>query len=284
MAATLVTGADDDPLRPVLPGYVGSSRQRWLVLHGWAQGAAYWAPLARWLVAAGIVLLCPDLPELAGSSKAPPGSLDRLTDLAGALAERCRPAGVRAVVGHSAGAVPAMLLAHRLPDLDRLVLVEPLPHQLGIPGSATPPVRWAVGDIGESVTDRLRTRYPFAGADTLRTIAAELAEPDAEPALPIRRETDERRGHAVYAALCTLPVPLLVVRGGRSALLSEDGARAVLDSAPTATERVISDAGHSVHLDQPRSLAQLFAALAAEPILGHRKKGIEPPSGVGGVD
>jgi pimeloyl-ACP methyl ester carboxylesterase len=256
---TTVTGTDH-PLRPVLPSYTGPCRQRWLVLHGWAQGAPYWAPLARQLAGHGIMLICPDMPELARSCQAPPGSLERFIEMTELLAEHCGPDGVPVVVGHSAGGPLAVLLAHRLPALARLVLVEPLPYNLGIPGAVAPPDGSVV--TGESVTDRLRSRYPFANNDTLCTVAAELTDAGAEPDIP--NSKDFRRDQAVYAALRTLPVPLLVVRGTRSAMLSDEGACAVVNCAPSASEHVVPDAGHSVHLDQPRAVARLFAALMTE--------------------
>jgi pimeloyl-ACP methyl ester carboxylesterase len=256
---TTVTGTDH-PLRPVLPSYTGPCRQRWLVLHGWAQGAPYWAPLARQLAGDGIMLLCPDMPELARSCQAPPGSLERFIEMTELLAEHCGPDGVPVVVGHSAGGPLAVLLAHRLPALARVALVEPLPYNLGIPGAIAPQDLSAV--TGESVTDRLRSRYPFADNDTLCTVGAELTDAGAEPDIPNTK--DFRRDEAVYAALCKLPVPLLVVRGARSAMLSADGARAVVTCAPSASEHVVPDAGHSVHLDQPRAMARLFVALMAE--------------------
>jgi pimeloyl-ACP methyl ester carboxylesterase len=259
--------ATDQLLRPVLPSYRGSCRQRWLVLHGWAQGAPYWAPLARQLAADGITLLCPDMAELAASCQAPPGSLDRLLELTRRMSvlvsRHLGPEGVPVVVGHSSGAPAAVLLSHLLPGLSRLVLVEPPLHNLGMPG-AVAPSGWSVIDsIGESVTDRLRSRYPFADMDTLRTIAAEITDAGAEP--DISNAQDPRRDRAVYEALRTLPVPLLVVRGDRSALFSGADARTLVSCVPSAAEHVIPGAGHSVHMDQPRALAKVFAALMTEP-------------------
>lgn len=254
-------------LRPVLPSYAGQCRQRWLVLHGWAQGAPYWAPLARQLAADGIMLMCPDLPGLAGGCQAPPGSLDRLLELTAKLAGHCGPDGVPVIVGHSSGATTAVLLAHRLPRLARLVLVEPPLDNLGIPG-AVAPADWAVFDTTcASVTDRLRGRYPFADLDTLRTVAAELHDAGAKPAIPTTR--DPRRDRAIYEALCTLPAPLVVLRGDRSALFSPADSRTLMNCAPSASEHAIAGAGHSVHLDQPRAVAQVLAALLAEPV-GHQ--------------
>ena len=252
----------DQLLRPVLPSYAGSCRQRWLVLHGWAQGAPYWAPVARQLAADQIMLLCPDMPALAGTCLAPPGSLDRLVELTAKLAGHCGPEDFPVIVGHSSGAPAAVLLAGRLPRLGLLVLVEPPLHNLGIPG-AVAPGDWAVIDsTGGSVTDRLRSRYPFADMDTLRTVAAELGDAGAEPGIPTTR--DSGRDRAVYQALCALPAPLVVVRGDRSALFTRADAQILINCAPSAAEHVIPGAGHSVHLDQPRALAKLFAALMTE--------------------
>jgi pimeloyl-ACP methyl ester carboxylesterase len=249
----------DWPLSPVLPGYAGRYRARWLVLHGWAQGAPYWTPLARRLAADGVVLACPDMPALADSCRAPAGSLERMVELADLLAERCRLAGISAVIGHSAGSALALLLAHRLPAVRKLVLIEPLPHHIGLPEAPAAPV-W-VGDREpspeEPLPQRLRRRYPFAAEETLSTIAAELGSSESRDA-PRAGPPDLRRRAAVYEALTGLPVDLVLVRGARSALLSAEHARAVVDAAPSGQECVLAAAGHSAHVDQPRAVAELL--------------------------
>lgn len=258
--------AADQLVPPVLPSYARSCRQRWLVLPGWDQGASHWAPVARQLAADGIMLLCPDMAELAGSCPSPPGSLDRLLELTGLLAECCNPVGISVVIGHSSGAPVAVLLAHRLSSLRSLVLVEPMPYQLGMP-DAVEPATWAASSGGdESVLAQLRNRHPFAGDDTLRTVAAELVRPAVDTDIGGGRAADVDRGRAVYRALSTLPVEVSVLRGAQSAQLTAEDTGAVVRSAPTATEYVVSGAGHSAHLDQPRAVAVLLRNVIAETV------------------
>jgi alpha/beta hydrolase family protein len=258
------TTGSTEQLSAVVPGYAGPCRQRWLVLHGWAQGAAFWAPAARHLAAAGIQLLCPDMAALARSVVAPAGSLERMTRLVDLLARQAGSAGVSVLIGHSSGAPPATLLAHRLPDLRGLVLLEPLPHQLGV--SAPPPNAPAArASPGATRTGSpLRDRYPFAAESTLVTIAAALAPAGDHQPGPVTPVADRRRLDVVRTALSTLPVGVLVVRGEWSALLSVTGAHDVLAAAPRGRGEVMAAAGHSVHVDQPRALAELLVAAFAD--------------------
>ncbi|MDT8911796.1 alpha/beta hydrolase [Amycolatopsis sp. PS_44_ISF1] len=242
-------------LAAVLPGYAGPCRERWLVLHGWGQDASYWTPVARRLAAAGIALLCPDLAALARSSAAPAGSHARMAGLIGLLAELAARARVSVVLGHSSGAPPATLLAHELGAVRELVLLEPLPHQMGVSMSlppSTPRVR------PRTTGPHLREHYPFASENTLSTITA--ATPGPPPgAAPPRSTEDGDRQAAIRKALHTLPVDLLLVRGAWSAFLTAAGAGAILGSVPRAVERVVTGAGHSVHVDQPSALAEVLA-------------------------
>ncbi|MFE6774976.1 alpha/beta fold hydrolase [Streptomyces sp. NPDC057702] len=249
-------------LPAVLSGWSGPTRGRLLVLHGWGQGAAHWAPVARRTAAEGITLLCPDLAALADSCQAAAGSAERLREVVRRLAVAARRAEVPAIVAHSAGAAVGVLLAHEVATVSVLVLVDPLAHQLGLAAPPPPRPGPATADPGPwpgTPLERLRARYPFAAEETLRTIAAHPSGADPPDAAgPQRAATDPDRAAAVRSALRTLPAELLLLRGAYSALLPAEDARRVVAAAPRGGCRLVPAAGHSVHVDQPRATAELL--------------------------
>ena len=71
------------------------------------------------------------------------------------------------------------------------------------------------------------------------------------------------RGSNTWAALATLRLPVLVVRGTRSIYLSAATAQRMIEAIPNA--RLLElDAGHNVQLDQPTALAEAIVAFARE--------------------
>jgi len=96
-----------------------------LLLHGWTGFKEAWGDLPDALAAVGLRSVAVDLPGW-GESPAPPRFGHRPADYAAALAplvERLRPV---AVVGHSMGAQPAVLLARDHPErVSRLVTIAP---------------------------------------------------------------------------------------------------------------------------------------------------------------
>ena len=67
----------------------------------------------------------------------------------------------------------------------------------------------------------------------------------------------------MWAALATLRLPVLVVRGTRSIYLSAATAQRMVETIPDA--RLLElDAGHNVQLDQPKALAEAIVAFARD--------------------
>ena len=61
-----------------------------------------------------------------------------------------------------------------------------------------------------------------------------------------------------------LKCPTLVLRGGRSTLLTEESAAKMLSACPTATLRTIPDAGHAVMVDDQAAFVKETGAFLAE--------------------
>lgn len=235
----------------------------WLLLPGWQQSAAHWTPLARWLTGAGITLYAADMAAAAAGCTAPRGSLARTEELVDRLLGEPVTGRAAVAVGHSAGAPLAGLLAAALASLRGVVLVEPVAAQFGV----TPPRSPAPGMSGAPDGPRtLRDQYPMAAASTLRSIDAAArrlsrTEPDPPPRPAL---ADDRRAARAGRALAAARVPVLVVRGQASALLSAENAHTLAAVPPSGRCVTLPDAGHSPHIDRPRDTAAQLTAFAAE--------------------
>nr|WP_240943002.1 alpha/beta hydrolase [Planosporangium thailandense] len=244
---------------------------------GWGQTGAFWVPVARWLGAAGVGLDCADLAALAEACAAPPGTLARTRELLDRLAEQARRRMPLVLLGHSAGAALAVLLAGHLPGVRALALVEPVPAHFGCVAEtrpARPPVpsaqrhsRAAAPPGGpDRIEQALREIYPAAAATTLRTVASGLwaeAVPVRAAAVRAPGAGDPARVAAVRAALAAAAVPILIVRGTASTFLSgPDAQRLAAAVVGRCHLAVIPRAGHSPHVDRPRDTAAVLSDLA----------------------
>lgn len=180
------------------------------------------------------------------------------------LAKEPTIANASVVLGHSAGTPLAVLLAEALPHVAGVVLVEPVAAHFGA-APERPPVLSAVALAGDP--RNLREQYPLAAPTTLRAIGAALrrcpARVEDDPAPPLS-VTDGRRTARVRDALVRARVPVLVVRGRASALLTAEHAFVLVGMAPSGRAVNLPDAGHSPHVDSPRATAMHLAAFAAE--------------------
>ncbi|MEU6331251.1 alpha/beta hydrolase [Streptomyces sp. NPDC047049] len=234
----------------------------WLLLPGWQQSAAHWTPLARWLSGAGITLYAADMATAAAGCTAPRGSLARTEELVDRLLGEPVTGRAAVAVGHSAGAPLAGLLAAALTSLRGVVLVEPVAAQFGA-APPRPPTPGMPGAPGGPRT--LRDQYPMAAASTLRSIdAAARRLSRTEPGPPPPAAADDRRAARAGRALAAARVPVLVVRGQASALLSAEDARTLAALPPSGRCVTLLDAGHSPHIDRPRDTAAQLTAFAAE--------------------
>jgi pimeloyl-ACP methyl ester carboxylesterase len=236
----------------------------WLLLPGWQQSAAHWTPVARWLAGSRITLHAADLATAAAGCTAPRGALARTEELLGRLLDEPVTAETAIVLGHSAGAALAVLLEAVLPGVRGVIMVEPVASHFG----AAPPRGPVPGMPGAPTGSRaLRDQYPMATEATLRSIdAAARRLPGSQPVVRSRMQAvgGDARAARVGRALATAHVPVLVVRGQASALLSAEEAQAVAAMAPSGRCATLPGAGHSPHIDRPRATAAQLIAFADE--------------------
>ncbi|MFI0822687.1 alpha/beta fold hydrolase [Streptomyces sp. NPDC021098] len=238
----------------------------WLLLPGWQQSAAHWTPVARWLTGARITLLAADLAGAAAGCAAPSGTVARTEELVDRLLGEPVTAEAAIVVGHSAGAPLAALVAAARPRVRGVIMVEPLASHFGAtePRPAVPGPARATGR-----PSGLREQYPMAAEATLRSIVAAARRlPHAAPEPPRRTPSDADAERAALArrALAATRVPVLVLRGQASALLTAEDARNLAAMAPSGRCVTVPDTGHSPHIDRPRATAAHLTAFAAEVI------------------
>ncbi|MFE9609917.1 alpha/beta fold hydrolase [Streptomyces sp. NPDC006012] len=255
-----VVGADDRLVLAVVPRQGGTP---WLLLPGWQQSAAHWTPVARWLTGSRITLLAADLAGAAAGCTAPRGTLARTEELVDRLLGEPVTSGTVMVVGHSAGAALAVLVAAALPGAQGVIMIEPVASHFG----AAPPRPYAGPPEGRGRPRSLRDQYPMAAEATLRSIgAAARGLPGSEPAPRARMPTGDapEREVRVGQALAAARLPVLVLRGEASALLSAEDARTLAAMAPSGRCATLPGAGHSPHIDRPRATAEQLTAFAAQ--------------------
>jgi pimeloyl-ACP methyl ester carboxylesterase len=68
----------------------------------------------------------------------------------------------------------------------------------------------------------------------------------------------------LWTAVDGLRVPLLLVRGSRSTVVSDEDAAELVRRQPTTRLAVVAGAGHSIQGDQPLALAGLLSRFAGD--------------------
>jgi pimeloyl-ACP methyl ester carboxylesterase len=234
------------------------------------QSPAYWVPTARWLAQRKVELVVPHLATLT-PARAPHGTFERLVEMVASVAVKDEVLGrsFNAVLGHSAGAMLAIVWAGEGRGKAGTVLIDPLASQLGVgvdsafragveSGLASGRPRFSTVDL-----DRL---YPLASQSTLESIAAVLL---GEAHAPKRRssqvrETDghRHRAHCLSETLRRLQNRVSIVRGARSSLCGAEQARELAVAAGGhARVAVIERAGHSPHVDDPHATSETLLRL-----------------------
>jgi pimeloyl-ACP methyl ester carboxylesterase len=243
-----LTAALPGPSRPAGPMAVttwGASGPPAVLVHGGgAGGAAAFAsqrPLAR-----DHRLVLPDRPGTGGTPAA--GPQDAVRD--GALVAELLEGGAH-LVGHSYGAVVAMVAAAAAPDRVRsLTLIEPPAFQLA---GDDPVVLASWEELAAAVSDpdpgaRVRRFFAAAGVpappDLLRAPPAELPAPLRHLAADLATMRQPWDVLLDLAALRRLPVPKVVVSGGHREAFERlaDRLAGLLD----AGRAVLAGAGHAV--------------------------------------
>lgn len=247
-----------------------------VLLHGMGQTRHAWEPTAIVLAEQGFSVCTVDLRGHGDSDWARPPAgytLDELVaDLEGVLDTVGRPA---AVVGSSIGGIVGLLAQARLPSCWALVLVDITPR------------------VEPEGSERIRSfmQGSLDGFDSLDEAAAAIAAYQGRQRRPgstsgltrvLRRDDEGRyRWHwdprivehppiesvapgAIDRAARSLRIPVLVVRGARSDVVSAAGVEEFRALAPHAVFKDVAGAGHTVAGDRNDAFsAEVLAFLAS---------------------
>lgn len=235
-----------------------------LLAHGAGQTRHSWDKTARTMARRGLRAITFDARGHGDSERAPDGDYRTdafVADLRGLIGQLDH---APVLVGASLGGMTGLLLAGEEPGLvSALVLVDITvrPERDGVERivgfmTAAPDGFASLDDAGRAVAEYLphRPRPP-----DVRGLSKNLRrDPDGrfrwhwDPALisgPRSLPGSRSQDRAIRAARA-IDIPLLLVRGGRSELVSEEGARELLELVPHARFVDIAGAGHMVAGDR----------------------------------
>jgi pimeloyl-ACP methyl ester carboxylesterase len=257
-------------------------------LHGFGEGGYVWDGVADALMVEGQALV-PDLRGHGESAWAPHGFYSvehHAHDVLATISAFSPPKYV--IVGHSMGAQIGLQVAARRPlGLVGLVLVDfgmnPASH--GIQRIAADfrdgnRVFASLADYEAWLTESrplvARERVAHYAGRALRSRPSGGFELRRDPAMLVRpvpdRDAPSRHADA-WTALAGLSVPLLIVRGRFSSILSESTAQAMARTAPEAHLETIPMAGHGLVADNPQAFIAavrpfLSSLMAETPLRG----------------
>ncbi len=230
-----------------------------LLLHGIGSSATSWQRQFDRL-AGDYTLIAPDLRGYGDSpDPAGPPSLDAVADDLAALLDR-EPAHV---VGVSFGALAALALARRHPNLVRsLVLSDTtLGRNTLAPDERT---RWVEGRYALAAELQVRADErageiagPEAPADVLAEIARNMRR--ARPA-GYRYVTDVIAATDALPWLDTIDVPSLIVCGEHDSVVGLTLSQTIAERIPDARLAIIAGAGHAPNIERPDAFAAAVRA------------------------
>jgi pimeloyl-[acyl-carrier protein] methyl ester esterase len=246
-----------------------------VLLHGWAVDRSFFS--AQEPLAASHRIIAPDL---AGHGDRPAGdappSMAALADDLHDMLGRLKLDGV-VLVGWSMGATLALEFLSRgpAPGITGLVIVDMSPRVAN-------DAEWRHGLAGGQTLEDARAaadRMEAHWADQAGRIARSMFAEGADEASPlVERATariagrDPRLMAAYWRSLVEadhrrtiagLRVPVLALSGGRSRLYRSSVADWIGATAPRGEARVIPEAGHAPHLEQPQAFNEALTAFAA---------------------
>ncbi|HVL99146.1 MAG TPA: alpha/beta hydrolase [Egibacteraceae bacterium] len=217
-----------------------SSARPVVVLHGWGAAGEAQLPAAR-LLASSLRVLVPDLPGFGRSEQ--PSHVPTLPELADALAGWMTAMGLApaVVVGNSMGCQVLAHLAARHPDqVDAVVLQGPT-----IDAGARTVLRQAARLAHGSRFERPSLGWVQARGVRQAGVGRLMTT--------LRHALDDRIEETVAEVAC----PLLVVRGSRDPLVTQQWAETVACRAPRGELRVVPGPGHCMVYSAPLELARL---------------------------
>jgi len=249
----------------------GVSPPELVLIHGGGQNAHTWDTVA---LALARPLVAIDLPG-HGHSDWPQEStwLDTsaMADDVAQVIEQFAPEA-RAVIGMSLGGATAIALAVRHPQLvRRLLLVDITPGVNGdkasdITAFLSGPETFATFD---EILERTILFNPTRSEASLRrgVLHNSVQAPDGSwawrhqvgrPAVDTGLHVERADFHALWDALQTIAVPVLLVRGGLSPVVDDDDVAEFRRRRPDDKVVVVEGAGHSIQGDRPLELAAVI--------------------------
>ena len=267
--------APSAPLRTVAAGgttlaYVRVGAGTPVVLvHGNLASHRYWQELLA-APPAGLELIAPDLPNFGASG--PLAGEITMPAYGAALAAFLQSLELSGVtlVGHSLGGAVAQACAGLAPErVARLLLVDsPAPGPFHAPEASLRGAEALAAErdasarramIARALPSAMPTRTP-PYLDELADEAARIAPEAIVPNACALEEMDLSGLVAAYRG------PVVVLRGGRDALVGADLARATVDAYGAGRCRYVTwdDIGHSPQIEAPERFARLLADIALD--------------------
>jgi pimeloyl-ACP methyl ester carboxylesterase len=228
----------------IWPGPTSAGAPRFLLVHGLGATPAYFQPLAIRLAQDGVVY-APNLPGFGGTMRLPGTQSTSAT--ADALAKVCTElgSGPYVVVGHSLGCQVVVSLVARHPTLAAgLVLLSPAPDP-----SEGPLLCQAVAlaiDVPREPSALLKLMIPAMVSASPRYLLTSIR------AMTRYSWTED---------LGRIPVPTLVIRGGRDPLVSCQWGEMVTRMLPNARLIEVPGAPHGVNFTDAATIAQAIRNL-----------------------
>ena len=233
-----------------------------LLIHGNFASRRWWREQLD-AVPAGLRFIAPDLPNFGDSGAlGGPITLDAYARAVLGLADALdleRPA----LVGHSLGAAVVHRLAALAPERwHALVLVSP-----------PPPASFPTPEAHFPVLESFRGRPDLLGPALAAMMPARVPPTfDDLVADGLRMQPEAFSGNAraleeglPEGAVARYAGPVLVLRGGLDALITETLARAAADAYPNGRLETWPDVGHSPQIEAPERFTQLLAESLGEP-------------------
>jgi pimeloyl-ACP methyl ester carboxylesterase len=240
-------------------------------LHGGAQNAHTWDTVA---LALGRPLVALDLPGHGRSDWRDDGDYagpSLALDVAPALEALAPRAAL--LVGMSLGGLTAICVAAAEPRLAaRLAIIDVTPGTNREKAKAV--VDFVSGpenfESFEAILERTVAHHPTRSRASLRRGVLHNAKPLADGRWTWRYDL-VRRGSggrvdfsAIWDAVSSLAMPVMLVRGGLSTVVSDEDEAEWLRRQPGSRIEAVSGAGHSIQGDRPLELARLLGDFTAE--------------------
>ena len=249
-----------------------------VLVHGLADCSWVWQGMAP-LLAQYREVWALDLRGHGGSDHVEPGGYSVSTMAEDVLAFVAQIGLVQPwLVGHSLGAAVALRAAAQdARCFSALALVD---YAVEVPANSLKLIRAVLASVHttyastEAFAELLRRRHPLACGQLVRAIAAGALRPAEggflprfDPAVLSALSHGDRLGDT-SEPLARLQLPVLVVRGALSSMVSSEGARALAATCLQARLAVVPLAGHSVQIDNPAGLLKALQVESAAVLAG----------------